>query len=217
MSKTEIRLSQNGTQKSRDEFKPKFGAHGLLPVVVQDLLKRDVLMLAYMNEEAFELSLNSSYVSFWSRSRNKIWVKGEESGNKMRIIEAHLDCDADSLLVLVELEGDKVACHTGKRNCFTAQAGSSIGAVLDSLEETIELRRGANPESSYTALLLSDENLALKKVGEEATEVVMAAKDGKREPLSYEAADLMYHLLVVCKRAGLELEDLAAELKRRFK
>lgn len=212
-----IRLSHNGASVATEDFIPKFNAHGLLSVVVQDFAKRDVLMLAYMNEESFSLTLESGFASFWSRSRKELWVKGETSGNRMRVIEAHLDCDKDALLLLVELEGDEVACHTGARNCFNAEASSEIGVVLDALESTIDARREMSTEESYTACLLNDENLALKKVGEEATEVVMAAKDHNADELCYEAADLMYHLLVVCKREGLSLADLAEELKHRFK
>lgn len=214
---SEISFSINGKSVARDEFLPRFNAHGLIPVIAQDALRKDVLMLAYMNEEAFLSSLASGYATFWSRSRKELWLKGETSGNKLRIVEAHLDCDSDALLLLVDIEGDGKACHTGARNCFDGASGSMIGSVLDSLEATIESRKSADAHSSYTYKLLNDENLALKKVGEEATEVVMAAKDGNADELRYEAADLLYHLLVVCKREGLTLDDLGEELRGRFK
>lgn len=213
----EIILGVNGRRVQSEDFVLKLNAEGLIPVVVQDYGRRDVLMLAYMNAEAWEKSLEGGYACFWSRSRSELWLKGETSSNKLKIREAHLDCDQDSLLLLVDIEGEGRACHTGKRNCFNGEAGSSVGSVLDALEATINSRMSAEPGASYTAKLLADENLSLKKLGEEATEVVMAAKDKNRDELIYEASDLLYHLLVVCERESVGLDDIADELKRRFK
>ncbi len=202
----------------------KFDDAGLIPAVVQQYDTLEVLMVAYMNRESVAKTLQTGRTWFWSRSRQEYWMKGESSGHVQAVKNVLYDCDADCLLVLVDQTG--VACHTGKRTCFyrsfelpgepTPPRSSDIGEVLCELYAVLEQRKRDMPEGSYTAkLLLGHEDKLLKKIGEEATEVVMAAKDGDVGQLRYEIGDLVYHLMVVMVRAGLTLEDVAAELAER--
>lgn len=213
----------------------KFDAEGLIPAVVQQHDTGEVLMVAWMNAESLARTCETRKTWFWSRSRQKYWMKGEESGNTQEVRELRYDCDADTLLVLVDAAGP--ACHTGESTCFyrslcgeggaaraavTAGAGGAaaprIGDVLDELFAVIESRRDASAEESYTAKLLQGPaDKLLKKIGEEATEVVIAAGVHDRDQLRYEAADLVYHLLVTLAREGLTPADLAAELAKRRK
>lgn len=213
----------------------KFDAEGLIPAVVQQHDTGEVLMVAWMNAESLARTCETRKTWFWSRSRQKYWMKGEESGNTQEVCELRYDCDADTLLVLVDAAGP--ACHTGESTCFyrslcgeggaaraavTAGAGGAaaprIGDVLDELFAVIESRRDASAEESYTAKLLQGPaDKLLKKIGEEATEVVIAAGVHDRDQLRYEAADLVYHLLVTLAREGLTPADLAAELAKRRK
>lgn len=198
----------------------KFGSDGLIPAVVQDA-KGTVLMLAYMNEQSLGRTLQTGETWFFSRSRQQLWHKGETSGHTQRVLAIAADCDGDTLLVTVEQTG--VACHTGEPTCFhrpLAEGAEPAGtpqwpAELSRLEAVIKARAGADPASSYTAQLLADVDRACKKVGEEATEVVLAVKNRDRANLIHEAADLLYHTLVVLASQGLGLDDVAAELKRR--
>ena len=215
---------------------------GLIPAVVQQHDTGEVLMVAYMNAESVARTLETGYTWFWSRSRQSFWKKGETSGHLQAVREVRYDCDADCLLVLVDQTG--VACHTGERSCFfrtlgepagepkaeAASAGAdagaepgaasgstpSLGEVLDGLWAVLEERKRDLPEGSYTTKLLSGpQDQLLKKIAEEAGEVIMAAKDGDAAHLRYEVADVVYHLLVVMLREGITLEDLAAELESR--
>ena len=181
---------------------------GLVPQVAQDARTGEVLMLGYTNAEAVERSLQTGELWFWSRSRNALWKKGETSGNTLRVLSLHSDCDADALLALVEPNGP--ACHTGSRSCFRAPP------VLPELADRIEARAQASDEgSSYTARLLSDRNLRLKKLGEEAVELAVACADGNAERVAEEAADLVYHLLVACRSAGVSVESVLQVLRDR--
>lgn len=202
----------------------KFDETGLIPAVVQQHGTREVLMVAYMNREALAKTIETRRTWFWSRSRQKYWMKGESSGHVQAVREVLYDCDADCLLVVVDQSG--VACHTGTRSCFyrsfdspmesAPQESSSVGEVLEELYAALEQRKRDMPEGSYTSkLLLGPEDKLLKKIGEEATEVVMAAKDGDADRLRYEIGDLVYHLMVVMIRAGLTPEDIAGELAGR--
>ncbi len=204
----------------------KFDAEGLIPVVVQQYDTGEVLMVAWMNAESLARTCETKKTWFWSRSRQKFWMKGEESGNTQEVRELRYDCDADTLLVLVDAAGP--ACHTGERSCFyralcgggaeAAAVGATppLGDVLDELFAVIESRRDASPDDSYTAKLLQGPaDKLLKKIGEEATEVVIAAGAHDAAQVRYEAADLVYHLLVTLVREGLTPADLAAELAKR--
>ncbi|NTW28636.1 MAG: bifunctional phosphoribosyl-AMP cyclohydrolase/phosphoribosyl-ATP diphosphatase HisIE [Coriobacteriia bacterium] len=210
-----------------------FDSAGLITAVVQQHDTREVLMVAYMNREALVETIETGKTWFFSRSRNRLWMKGESSGNTQDVVEIRYDCDADCLLVLVNQVGEG-ACHTGELSCFYRRlapgighvaldvpirtASSAFGEVIDGLWDVIESRRGASPDESYTARLLSGhEDKLLKKIAEEAGEVIMAAKDGDREHLRYEIGDVIYHLLVVMARNDLTPADLAEELASRRK
>ncbi|HWG90829.1 MAG TPA: bifunctional phosphoribosyl-AMP cyclohydrolase/phosphoribosyl-ATP diphosphatase HisIE [Candidatus Thermoplasmatota archaeon] len=196
--------------------KPDFAkGGGLIPAVAQDVLTGEVLMLAYMNEEALRATLETGYVHYWSRSKNRLWKKGEESGHVQRLHSLSLDCDGDALVVKVHQTGP--ACHTGNACCFFTHLHGTGETALGGLWATIEARRDAPAEGSYTAKLLGNENLRLKKVVEEAGEVLMAAKDHDAKALTYEAADVIYHLLVVLAAEGVHPRDVLAELERRRK
>ncbi|HVL87180.1 MAG TPA: bifunctional phosphoribosyl-AMP cyclohydrolase/phosphoribosyl-ATP diphosphatase HisIE [Candidatus Thermoplasmatota archaeon] len=195
---------------------PRFasGVQGLLPVIVQDATSGQTLMLAWTNQEALDRTLATGEMHYWSRSRGRLWRKGEESGNVQRLHALVLDCDGDAFLAQVHQTG--VACHTGQASCFhNAVRGEATAPFLAALWRTIESRRQARPEASYTARLLADENLRLKKVAEEAAEVVMAAKVGDRDAAVREFADLFYHALVAMAALGVRPADVEAELARR--
>ncbi len=188
---------------------------GLVPVVVQDRASGDVLMLAWANAEALAKTAETGLAHFWSRSRKALWRKGETSGNGLRVVEARTDCDRDTLLLVVEPEGP--ACHSGTRTCFGDGSPTAAG-MLEELARVIALRASASPESSYTARLLAKgPDQVLKKIGEEATEVVLAARVQSDERLAEETADLLYHLLVALQQRGLPLTRVMDELRRRRK
>lgn len=196
----------------------KFNGHGLVPCIVQDVYTREVLMLAYMNEESLKKTLETGETWFFSRSRNELWNKGATSGHKQTVKKLSYDCDGDTLLAEVEQIG--VACHTGAKSCFYTTMFESeekvfeIGKLFDLIKE-----RKANPvEGSYTNYLF-DKGIdkILKKVGEESAEVIIAAKNPDLTELQYELSDLVYHSLVLMIERGLELKDIANELKKRLK
>lgn len=186
----------------------------LTPVVVQDVRNNNVLMLAYMNQEALELTKKTGYMHYWSRSRNCIWKKGETSGNFQKCIELMTDCDGDALLARVEQTG--VACHTGTYSCFSKEPIQQSD-IINQLWKVFEERRKSDSETSYTAKLLKNRNLLLKKVAEESSEVIIAAKDGKRKEIVYEAGDLLYHLMVLLYSEGITMDDIFKELEGRRK
>jgi phosphoribosyl-ATP pyrophosphohydrolase/phosphoribosyl-AMP cyclohydrolase len=191
--------------------KAKFSADGLIPAVVQDARTREVLTVAYMNQEALRLTLEERETYFWSRSRQALWHKGETSGNSQKVLKVSLDCDNDAVLVEVEPAGP--ACHTGSYSCFGVEPG--LESVLNELYSVIERRKEERPDGSYTTYLFnSGLDKILKKVGEEATETIVAAKnnDGR---LSSETADLLYHLLVLLVERGISLDEISRELKQR--
>jgi len=190
-----------------------FDERGLLPVVVQDRASGDVLMLAWANAEALRLTADTGLAHFWSRSRQALWRKGETSGHVLRVRQALTDCDRDTLVLVVDPEGP--ACHTGERTCFGETSGSDA-SVLAELERVIASRAGAAPETSYTARLLAKGlDQALKKVGEESAEVVIAAKAESAERLASESADLLFHLLVVLHQRGVRVADVLEVLRQR--
>jgi phosphoribosyl-ATP pyrophosphohydrolase/phosphoribosyl-AMP cyclohydrolase len=196
----------------------RFDERGLVPAVVQDARTLEVLTLAYMNEESLRRTLKEGETWFWSRTRAELWHKGATSGHTQRVVELRLDCDADAVVVLVEPRGP--ACHTGAVSCFrreeVEQVAPNIGDVLEELYEVVARRRREMPEGSYTTYLFEKGlNKILKKVGEEAAETIIAAKDEDASALTAETADLVYHLLVLMVERGLTLEALGEELTRR--
>ena len=204
-------------------IEPTYDERGLVPVIVQDVNTRAVLMLAYANEASLEATAATGRMTFWSRSREALWEKGETSGNTMSVVDMRLDCDSDAVLVRVEPAGP--ACHTGSTTCFDGDGtvdGDRDGAdVLASLWATIMSRAAERPPGSYTTTLLDGGVDACgRKVTEEATEVLIAAKDhaagaGPADRIVEESADLIYHLLVLLAERDVDLADVEAELHRR--
>ncbi len=195
----------------------KFNCDGLIPAIVTDFYTKKVLMLAYMNEESLKISMEEGKTCFFSRSRQKLWRKGETSGNFQRIQSIKTDCDRDTLLVSVIKDGP--ACHTGSESCFTEDiwnAGENSDFSVEALYELIRGRKVNKKEGSYTTYLF-DKGLdkILKKVGEESTEVIIAAKDSDKGETVYEIADLMYHVLVLMVEAGIDIKDIMCELQKR--
>ena len=199
----------------------------LIPAVVQDADTKEVLMLAYMNEEAFNLTRDTGYAHYYSRSRKRLWKKGESSGHVQEVVQMLLDCDADTLLLLVHQHG--VACHTGRKSCFFTDVKKSetisdpqvdtaaAYGVVDTLYHTILDRKHADPKNSYTAKLLQGkENSMLKKIVEEAGEFCFAVKDDDEAEIVYEAADLTYHVLVALGKKEISPDRVRQELARRF-
>lgn len=203
--------------------KLRFDEKGLIPVIVQDAGSKTVLTLAYMNEESLQKSLATKETWFWSRSRQQLWHKGETSGHTQRIVSMRYDCDGDALVVMVEPNGP--ACHTGVYSCFSQEVLSNTDdesvqadrfAILSELEELIAAREAERPEGSYTTYLFEKGvDKILKKVGEEAAEVIIAAKNRSREELRYEASDLIFHLMVLLREQKLPLDEVLTELQRR--
>jgi phosphoribosyl-ATP pyrophosphohydrolase/phosphoribosyl-AMP cyclohydrolase len=189
-------------------------SEGLIPVVVQDVRNNNVLMLAYMNDESLEQTRKTGYMHYWSRSRDALWKKGETSGNVQKVIELMTDCDGDALLARVEQTG--VACHTGSYSCFSKEPIPSSD-IISALWRMFDERKADQPESSYTVKLMKNRNLLLKKIAEESSEVIIAAKDKQRKEVIYEAADLLYHLMVLLYDEGISMQDIYKELEGRRK
>lgn len=221
----------------------QYDANGLVPAIVQDAVSKDVLMLAYMNRESLERTLQTKQTWFWSRSRQELWNKGATSGHVQHVREIRYDCDGDTLLVLVEPQGP--ACHTGQYSCFyrslnegqSDQVNTEDGsisqmdgslesqvehrqqdrfAILSKLESVIASREAERPEGAYTTYLFEKGiDKILKKVGEETAEVIIGAKNRDNDELRYETSDLIFHLMVLLREAKLPLDDVMAELERR--
>jgi phosphoribosyl-AMP cyclohydrolase / phosphoribosyl-ATP pyrophosphohydrolase len=194
----------------------KWDEKGLAPAVVQDALSGEVLMLAWMNEESLKRTIESGRATFWSRSRNELWEKGATSGNILNIQSVNLDCDRDAILLRVDPSGP--ACHTGARSCFfekVVEGAPAPGETLGALEKVLEDRKKNPPEGSYTAKLYADESLRHKKVGEEATELVVASLKGDRKEIAHEAADVLYHVMALLQAHGMGLRDVAEALRAR--
>lgn len=187
---------------------------GLVPAIIQDADTRQVLMLGYMNEEAYQKTLSEGRVTFYSRSRKCLWTKGETSGNFLDVVSIKLDCDNDTLLVRVHPVGP--VCHTGTDTCWGEKNESNPLLFLTELQDFIEKRHREMPESSYTTSLFRDGlNRMAQKVGEEALELVIEACNGTDERMIYEGSDMLYHLIVLMTSKGLRIEQLAAELIER--
>ncbi|MDR3309733.1 MAG: bifunctional phosphoribosyl-AMP cyclohydrolase/phosphoribosyl-ATP diphosphatase HisIE [Oscillospiraceae bacterium] len=196
-----------------DIDKIKFDSAGLVPAIVRDADSGKVLTLAYMNRDALEITLREGRTCFWSRSRRELWRKGETSGNVQTVVDIRADCDSDALLVSVRKSGP--ACHTGADSCFDGEGENGGGVTADLY--ALLLDRKANPkEGSYTTYLF-DKGLdkILKKIGEESTEVIIAAKSEDRAETVYELADLMYHALVLMAHTGITPQDVLTELVSR--
>ncbi|MBO4470480.1 MAG: bifunctional phosphoribosyl-AMP cyclohydrolase/phosphoribosyl-ATP diphosphatase HisIE [Clostridia bacterium] len=195
----------------------KFDEKGLIPAVVVDAVSGKVLMMAYMNKESLKVSMEKGLTCFWSRSRQELWLKGETSGNYQHIVSITADCDRDTLLVKVEKDGP--ACHTGNETCFNDVIWESDELhefTYEGLMELIAGRKVEKKEGSYTTYLFEKGlDKILKKVGEETTEVIIAAKDKDKKNTVYEIADLAYHVMVLMIEAGISLEDIHKELASR--
>jgi len=206
----------------------KFDEKGLIPAILQDWRDGTVLMVAYMNREALEKTLETGLVHFWSRSRKELWEKGATSGHRQRVREVFVDCDQDTLLLTVTPDGP--ACHTGERACFftrlsdlmascegCAKTFEAQGGVLDRLYETIlERKRAPRPDSYVASLLAAGQDQILKKVTEEAGEVILASKGQNREDIVHESADLLFHLLVALGYHEVPPTEVYQELAKRF-
>ncbi|MDR2845720.1 MAG: bifunctional phosphoribosyl-AMP cyclohydrolase/phosphoribosyl-ATP diphosphatase HisIE [Candidatus Methanoplasma sp.] len=189
---------------------------GLIPVVVQDHLTNEVLMVAWANDEAVGLMKSTGYTHFWSRSRNKMWRKGEESGHVQKIVSIQTDCDGDTLLVRVRQTGP--ACHTGSPTCFFETIYGSTettAAIIPELIRVLKDRLENPTDDSYTCKLYKDENKMCKKIIEEAGEFVLAVKDKDTDEMAWELADLIYHTLVAVEKTGLNVEEVFKKLSER--
>ena len=195
---------------------------GLVPAIIQDAQTKTVLMLGYMNQEAYEKTLATKKVTFWSRSRNCLWTKGETSGNYLNLVDIKVDCDQDTLLVRAIPDGP--TCHTGTDTCWGEENKASDMATKDDnpllflseLQDFINRRHEEMPEGSYTTSLFKDGvNRMAQKLGEEALEAVIEACNGRNDKLIYEASDMIYHLIVLLTSKGLRIEDIASELQKR--
>ena len=201
-----------------------FDDRGLVPVVAQDAGTGEVLMLAWANADALRLTRQTGRAHYWSRSRGALWIKGETSGHVQEVVDVRVDCDADAVLYRVRQTGP--ACHTGARSCFHRVADGSDGELaeapdprpmLSRLEAIVAERERARPEGSYTTYLFEQGiDKILKKVGEEAAETIIAAKNGDNAELRSEAADLLFHLMVLWRAQGLEADEVWGELEHRF-
>ena len=187
--------------------------NGLLPAIIQDNQTQKVLMLGFMNKEAYEKTVATGQVTFFSRTKNRLWTKGEESGNYLNVVSIKADCDQDTLLIMVNPLGP--VCHLGTDTCWGEKNEQDV-MFLKTLQDFIDKRHEEMPEGSYTtSLFQSGINKIAQKVGEEAVETVIEACNGTNERLIYEGSDLLYHLIVLLTAKGFRIEDLAKELKER--
>ena len=187
---------------------------GLVPAVIQDAVTNKVLMLGFMNREAYEKTVQTGLVTFWSRTRNCLWTKGETSGNVLRVVKILIDCDNDTLLIKVNPAGP--VCHTGADTCWNETNERNPLLFLTELQDFINKRYEEMPEGSYTTSLFKDGlNRMAQKVGEEALELVIEATNGTNDRLIYEGSDMLYHLIVLLTSKGLRIEDMATELAER--
>ncbi len=202
--------------------KIKFNSEGLVPVITQSYYTGKVLMQAYANREAIEKTIETGFATYYSRSRKQLWVKGETSGNKQKVVKIKIDCDGDSILYLVKDYG--VACHTGEESCFyrniemKKEEKPDPYEIFHALYQKLTQRKIERPEGSYVASLFEKgSDKIIQKVGEEAIETVIALKNKSREEIIYEASDLIFHLIVALVDAGVKIEELQEELLGRYK
>mgnify|MGYP003399111571 FL=1 len=185
-----------------------------MPAIIQDAVTKNVLMLGFMNEEAYQKTIDTKKVTFWSRTRNCLWTKGETSGNYLNLVDIRLDCDNDTLLVKVHPQGP--TCHLGTDTCWGEDNSLTPILFLSELQNFIDKRHQEMPENSYTTSLFKKGiNKMAQKVGEEATETIIEATNGTNDQLVYESSDLLYHLIVMLTAKGLSIEDVASELIKR--
>ena len=195
------------------DFNLSKNSDGLLPVIIQDSATLKVLMLGYMDEAAFDKTVADGKVTFFSRSRQCLWTKGETSGNFLTVVEMYADCDADTLLIKAVPAGP--TCHRGTTSCFDTP--DSEGFIRE-LARVVRTRHEQMPDGSYTTkLFIKGVKAIAKKVGEESAETIIEAVDGKKDRFTYEASDLIYHLIVLCEQMGCTLEDLEKELAERHR
>lgn len=187
---------------------------GLVPAIIQDATTKNVLMLGFMNEEAYQKTIDTRHVTFWSRTRQTLWTKGETSGHFLNLVSMQIDCDNDTLLVKVNPVGP--TCHKGTDTCWGEDNDKNPLLFLGELQDFINKRKEEMPEGSYTtSLFTKGVNKIAQKVGEEALETVIEATNGTNDHMVYEASDLLYHLLVLLTEKGLRIEDVASELQQR--
>ena len=214
---SEYKVTNRKSKISKSKMKIDFEKMGgLVPAIIQDATTKNVLMLGFMNEEAYQKTLETKHVTFWSRTRQTLWTKGETSGNFLNLVDMKIDCDNDTLLVKAIPDGP--TCHTGTDTCWgeSNETDENPLLFLTELQDFINKRKEQMPEGSYTTKLFRDGvNKIAQKVGEEALETVIEATNGTDEHLVYEASDLLYHLLVLLTEKGLRIEDVAAELRKR--
>ncbi|MBF2003267.1 MAG: bifunctional phosphoribosyl-AMP cyclohydrolase/phosphoribosyl-ATP diphosphatase HisIE [Synechococcales cyanobacterium C42_A2020_086] len=196
----------------------RYNEQGLVPAIVQDYLDGTVLMMAWMNQESLQKTLETGETWFWSRSRQEFWHKGATSGHVQHVQSIRYDCDSDAILVTVEQTGD-IACHTGERSCFHQIEGSIKAPPADTLSQVFEVicnrRDQPNPNSYTCQLLAGGDNKILKKIGEESAEVVMACKDGDPDAIAAEVADLFYHTLVALAHHKVDIREVYRKLQER--
>ncbi len=203
----------NDTNLTFDSFNLTKNADGLLPVIIQDSVTLKVLMLGYMNREAFNLTLKTGNVTFYSRTRQTLWTKGETSGHFLKAVEMHADCDSDTLLIKAVPIGP--TCHRGTTSCFDTPDSEGF---IRSLSELVRQRHAEMPEGSYTTkLFIKGVKKIAQKVGEEAVESAIEAVDGNRDRFIYESSDLIYHLLVLLEQMGVGLDEIERELFKRHR
>lgn len=191
---------------------------GLVPAIIQDAETKNVLMLGYMNQEAYDKTIECGKVTFFSRTKNRLWTKGEESGNFLNVVSIKNDCDHDTLLIKVNPVGP--VCHTGTDTCWGEENKNTVNPLLflSELQDFVEKRHEEMPEGSYTTSLFKDGiNRMAQKVGEEALEAVIEAVNGTDERLVYEGSDMLYHLIVLLTSKGMRIEQMAEELQKRHK
>lgn len=194
-----------------DDFNFSKLADSLLPVIVQDAVTLKVLMLGYMNREAFDRTVETGHITFWSRTRGQLWTKGETSGHYLELVQMYPDCDSDALLVKANPIGP--TCHRGTTSCFDTPDSEGF---IRRLEQIVAKRKLDMPENSYTTkLFIKGVKAISKKVGEEASEAIIEAVDGNSSRFIYEAGDLIFHLLVLCRQMGVSLSDIESELSLR--
>ncbi len=200
----------------------KFDSNGLIPAIIKDKTSGEVLMMAYMNRESLEKTLDTGYTWFYSRSRKELWNKGATSGSKQKVLDVSYDCDGDCLLIHVEQRGS--ACHTGQKSCFHNKITATekevsrerLGETLNAVYKVILDRQQKRPEKSYTTYLFNEgQDKILKKIGEEAAEIIIASKNNNKEEIIYECGDFIYHMLVLLAYHELTVDDLASELNKR--
>jgi phosphoribosyl-ATP pyrophosphohydrolase/phosphoribosyl-AMP cyclohydrolase len=194
----------------------KYDENGLIPVIVQDHVTSEVLMVAWANEDAVNLMKSTGYTHFWSRSRKKLWKKGEESGHLQKIVSMQTDCDSDTILVRAEQTG--AACHTGAASCFNELIYGNVNgtsAIIPELKRVLRSRKENPSPDSYTCKLFKDENKMCKKIVEEAGELMLSIKDKNEKEMAWELADLIYHVMVAIEKTGLPMEKVFEKLSER--